>query len=127
MGILGEIMRRMLAKALLILFIAIGLAASTVVFIPMVKTDDSMFILTAVQDSMKYERLTDNTMKCDLATYSNIVLKMLEDGYEITDEEYSEDFIDIVLSQNGVSYRLYYEQSGDFISLSDVYEKVIYL
>ena len=123
MGILGDYMRRFIVKTLLLALICTCILTAARVFVPVIKVNNSMFRLMMVHDSKKYERLTDNTMKCDLVTYSNIVLMMIEDGYVITSEESSDEFIDVVLTQGDTSYRLYYEASEDFISLSNVYEK----
>lgn len=85
--------------------------------------ETNMYLLTQFSENMQYTVITDNTMKCDLTTISNIVLHLETDGYFINSEKFSKDTIDIILTKENIAYRLFYKKDGSLISICNEYEK----
>lgn len=116
-------MRRRLLL-LILLVTAISLSIVTVLKIrPEVTRKGDMFILSETSGILLYDIVTDNTMNCDLATFSSIVNNMKEDGFVIESKETSKDEIDVVLSKDNQKFRIQYKRDGSFVSLGIPYEK----
>lgn len=85
--------------------------------------DNDMYILSNVGESGSYTLIDSNKAICDLATFSYLVRSMEADGYKINREEYTNDYIDIVLTNEDLSFRMHYTLDGNFTSICDIYEK----
>lgn len=72
-----------------------------------------------------YYEITESTniINCDLMTFSSIVNRMTSDGYVIVKEDNTSDFIDVLLSNNDLSFRLHYSHNEILTSICKVYEK----
>lgn len=91
--------------------------------IPVLKHNNAMYILSSVSDVNYYEPKTDNTMICDLQTYTNIILNMLKDDYEIYREFRKSDSMDFILVKDDNTVRIVYDNNGNCTSISSPYER----
>ena len=90
---------------------------------PVLKHNNAMYILSSVSTENYYEQKTDNTMICDLQTYTNIILNMLKDDYEIYREFRKSDGMDFILVKDDNTVRIVYDSNGNCTSISSPYER----
>lgn len=76
-------------------------------------------------DNFGYYETTEatNSINCDLTTFSSIVNSMLADGYVIDKESNYEEGIDLMLSKDSLTFRLYYSNNENLTSICKFYEK----
>lgn len=82
-------------------------------------------LLTNINSSYNYCVLEDNRVECDLATFSNIYMNMVEDGFEmsILKDESNSDGFDILATRDDVTCRMRWLKSGYLANISKPYEK----
>jgi hypothetical protein len=92
-------------------------------FQPKVTVSKNMYLLDGDAKPIDYEIISDNTMTCNLATVSNVIANMENDGFAITEAKAATDSLDIILSRDDCKIRVYYQIDGNFASIAVPYEK----
>lgn len=114
---MGSMIKRIVCGLLLIVVLACGyrLVSGVVVM------NENMYLLTNISQPI-YEQVSPNTCYCNLGTVSNMVINMVNDGYEIERETYAQDSLDILLQKDELRVRLNYTEEGRLFVICNAYE-----
>ena len=115
--------RLLKSLSLILMLIAISISGE----VDTVVTDEAlpceqMYLLPSYSSYKSVREISGNVCECDVATVSNIVLKMCQQGFLVERKECTSKYIDIILSKGEEKYRLYYTKEGILTSIAELYE-----